>query len=421
MECVPVFPLALADQLSDGIIVATEAGLRYVNPSGLLLLGAERLEQVIGKPLSMFFGPDTISKLPQQAELRQQDGRQDDRGATITGYLFGLDGSRVEVSLSSFPLQWEGASACLLLIREATTDRHPGVRAVMADVQRRAESKMHTIGLLAAGIIHEVNNTLTAVLGYGQLALKLIPADSKAHRYVQQVIASGRKSSELIQQILMFVRPGPENKGPLSLHVLTNEFLALLRFAIPSWIEVKDEIAAVTSPIEADPAQMRQLLAILVADAVHAMRRTGGVLHIELHDEDVPADQATPVGGVAAGRYVCLRVTDSGGGGGGMDPQEMRRLLDPSETSDALDRERELRRSAVVGIVSAHGGTVTVDGSPESGTRVSIFFPAMTSRAMREGENQFSPSLSRTSACRGAGSGFPEPLMEESDAVGPRD
>lgn len=419
MEYVPVFPLALADQLSDGVIVATEGSLRYVNPSGLLLLGAERLEQVTGKPLSMFLGPDMISKLPPWGELR----RRDDRGeteATMTGHLFGLDGRRVAIHLSSLPILWERGPACMLVVRQARADRNAVDHTLLAEAQQVASSKIRTVGMLAAGIIHEANNTLTAVLGYGQLALRLIPADNKAHRHVQQVIASGRKSSELIQQILMFARPSPETKGPLSLHILANEFLALLRSAIPSWIVVKEEIADVTSPIEADPSQMRLLLANLIADAVHAMRRTGGVLRIELHDEDVSTDQAASADGLPAGRYVCLRVMDSGGG---TDAQEMRRLVDPSATTNAIDREREIRRSAVLGIVSGHGGTVIVNGSLESGTRVSVLFPAMTSRAVREGEgeNQFSPSLSPASAYRGQDSGFPEPLIEESDAVGPRD
>ncbi|CUQ66076.1 PAS domain-containing protein [Candidatus Nitrospira inopinata] len=398
MECVPVFPLALADQLSDGVIVATEESLRYVNPSGLLLLGAERLEQVTGKPLSMFLGPDMISKLPPWAELR----RRDDRGeteATMTGHLFGLDGRRVAIHLSSLPILWERGPACLLVVRQARADCNAVDHMPLTEAQQVASSKIRTVGMLAAGIIHEANNTLTAVLGYGQLALRLIPADNKAHRHVQQVIASGRKSSELIQQILMFARPSPETRGPLSLHILANEFLALLRSAIPSWIVVKEKIADVTSPIEADPSQMRLLLANLIADAVHAMRHAGGVLHIELHDEDVSTDQAASADGLPAGRYVCLRVMDSGGG---TDSQEM-------------------RRSAVLGIVSGHGGTVIVNGSLESGTRVSVLFPAMTSRAMRKGENQFTPSLSQASAYRGQDSGFSEPLIEESDAVGPRD
>jgi signal transduction histidine kinase len=417
MEYVPVFPLALADQLSDGVIVATEGGLQYVNPSGLLLLGAERLEQVTGKPLSMFLGPDMISQLSPWAELRRRDDRGE-TGATMTGHLFGLDGRRVAIHLSSFPILWERGPACLLVVRQARADRNAVDHMLLAEAQQVASSKIRTVGMLAAGIIHEANNTLTAVLGYGQLALRLIPADNKAHRHVQQVIASGRKSSELIQQILMFARPSPETRGPLSLHILANEFLALLRSAIPSWIVVKEEIADVTSPIEADPSQMRLLLANLIADAVHAMRRTGGVLHIELHDEDVSTDQAASADGLPAGRYVCLRVMDSGGG---TDSQEMRRLFDPSATTNAIDREREMRRSAVLGIVSGHGGTVIVNGSLESGTMVSVLFPAMTSRAMRKGENRFSPSLSQASAYRGQDSGFPEPLIEESDAVGPRD
>lgn len=414
MEYAPLFPLAFADQLSDGVVVATEGSLRYVNPSGLLLLGAERLEQVTGKPLSMFLGPDVISKLPPWEELR----RREDRGATMTGHLFGLDGRRVAIHFSSLPILWERNPAYLLVVRQTKAGCDVADHMLLTEAQQVASSKIRTVGMLAAGIIHEANNTLTAVLGYGQLALRLIPADNKAHRHVQQVIASGRKSSELIQQILMFARPSPETRGPLSLHILANEFLALLRSAIPSWIAVKEEIADVTSPIEADPAQMRLLLANLIADAVHAMRRSGGVLHIQLHDEDVSTDQAASDDGLPAGRYVCLRVVDSGGE---MDLQEMRRLVDPSATTDPLEREREMRRSAVLGIVSAHGGTVIVNGSLESGTRVSVFFPVMASRGVQKEESRFSSSLAQASACRSQGSGFQEPLIEESDAVGPRD
>ncbi|MCP9471798.1 MAG: hypothetical protein NNA30_03595 [Nitrospira sp.] len=417
MEYVPLFPLAFADQLSEAVIVATEGNLRYVNPSGLLLLGAERLEQVTGKPLSRFLDPDMISKLPPWEKLR----RREDRGATgaiMTGHLFGLDGRRVAIRLSSLPILWEGVPAYLLVVRQARAGGDNVDQLLLTEAQQVASSKIRTVGMLAAGIIHEANNTLTAVLGYGQLALRLIPADNKAHRHVQQVIASGRKSSELIQQILMFARPSPETRGSLSLHMLANEFLALLRSAIPSWIVVKEEIADITSPIEADPAQMRLLLANLIADAVHAMRRSGGVLHIQLHDEDVSTDQAASDDGLPAGRYVCLRVMDSGGG---MDAREMRRPPDPSATTDALDREREMRRSAVLGIVSAHGGTVIVNGSLESGTRVSVFFPVTASCGMQKEESRFSASRSRASAYRGQNSGFPEPLIEESDAVGPRD
>ncbi|MCP9448106.1 MAG: PAS domain-containing protein [Nitrospira sp.] len=417
MKDVPLFPLAFADQLSDGVIVATKGSLRYVNPSGLLLLGAERLEQVSGKPLSMFLGQDVISKLLPWEELRRQDDRGA-TGATMTGHLYGLDGRRVAIRLSSLPILWERGPAYLFVVRKARAGFDVVDQPLLTEAQQVASSKIRTVGMLAAGIIHEVNNTLTAVLGYGQLALRLIPADNKAHRHVQQVIASGRKSSELIQQILMFARPSPETRGPLSFHILANEFLALLRSAIPSWIVVKEEIADVTSPIEADPAQMRLLLANLIADAVHAMCRTGGVLHIQLHDEDVSTEQAASADGLPAGRYVCLRVMDSGGG---MDAQEMRQPPDPSATTEGFDREREIRRSAVLGIVSDHGGTVIVNGSLESGTRVSVFIPAKASSMRPEGESRFSSSRSQASSCQGPRSGFPEPLIEESDAVGPRD
>jgi signal transduction histidine kinase len=376
MEQVPLFLRAMVDQLAEGVLIATEE-IQYINPSGLGLVGADRPEQVVGRPLAMFLGRETVCALVQQAESWRSKVRTEVRNTPIIplkGNLFGIDGRTVTVTLSAFPIAWawEGATASLVLIKGSATDY------VMAEAQRRAESKMQTIGMLAAGIIHEVNNTLTAVLGYGQLASRLIPSDNKAHQHIQQVIAAGRKSSELVQRILMFARPGPEAKRPVLLHVLAKEFLAFLRPAIPCWIEVQEHIADATTPVEADPGRIRQLLAGLIADAVHVMRQAGGVLKIELYDEEISEEQVagqnTPLSGVCAGRYVCLRVKDSGGGGGTKEGLSASNVL---SMSDRLSEERIIGLSAVRSIVSAHGGHILVEGGTVAGTVVSILFPTM--------------------------------------------
>ncbi|MCP9451150.1 MAG: hypothetical protein NNA23_00540 [Nitrospira sp.] len=408
MEQAPLFLLAMADQLAEGVLIATEE-VRYINPSGLRLVGADRPEQVVGRPLSMFFGRDTVCELLEQAEGWRSQARTEVRSTPIIpameGDLFGIDGRTMTVTLSAFPIAWawEGATASLVLIKSnkksdksGATDGHPVERVVMAEAQRRAESKMQTIGMLAAGIIHEVNNALTAVLGYGQLALRLISSDNKAHQHIQQVIAAGRKSSELVQRILMFARPGPEAKRPVLLHVLAKEFLAFLRPAIPCWIEVQEHIADATTPVEADPGQIRQLLAGLIADVVHAMRQTGGVLQVELHDEEISEDQVaglnTSLTGICAGRYVCLRVKDSGEVG---KTKEGPLASNELSMSDRLGEERIIGLSAVRSIVSAHGGHILV----EAGTGVSILFPTMAISSPSTGPERQDPLTAAFENC----------------------
>lgn len=246
-----------------------------------------------------------------------------------------------------------------------------------AEAYLRDASKMEAIGTLAGGIAHEFNNSLTAVLGFSELALPLLPADSKAYRHIQQVITAGRKSRELVHQLLTFSQQSDQVRRPLSLHSLVKESLKLLRPTIPSWIELRERIASSTRPISADTTQMHQLVLNLLENALHAMRQTGGVLEIQLQDKEFATDQVTPSGRLAAGCYACLTVRDSGEG---MDPEVTSRIFDPFFTTKPLGEGRGMGLSVVHGIVTTHGGTVQVESQPGLGTTVSVYLPALPPR-----------------------------------------
>lgn len=244
----------------------------------------------------------------------------------------------------------------------------------LAEAHYRNASKMEAIGTLAGGIAHEFNNSLTAVLGFSELALPLIPPESKAYRHIQQVIAAGRKSRELVHQLLTFSRPSDQIRRPLSLSSLVKESLKLLRPTIPSWIELRERTAGSIRPVTADATQMHQLILSLVENALHAMRQTGGVLEIELQDQELPADLVTPAGRVPAGCYACLTVRDSGEG---MDPEIASRIFDPFFAAKPPGEGRSVGLSVVHGIVTSHGGTVLVETRPGAGTTVSVYLPAL--------------------------------------------
>ncbi len=245
------------------------------------------------------------------------------------------------------------------------------------EAQQGQASKLKAIGTFTGGIAHEFNNSLTAVLGFSELALPLIPADCKASRHVSQVIAAGRKSRELVHQLLTFSRQSDHVRCPLSLHSLLKESLKLLRPTIPLWIELRELIDKSTGPILANTTQMHQMILNLVEHALHAMRKTGGVLDIQLQNKELSTDQITPGGRLAAGCYACLIVRDTGEG---IEPDIASRIFDPFFTTKPTGEGRGMGLSVAHGIVTAHGGILSVESQVGEGTTVSAYLPSLPAR-----------------------------------------
>lgn len=238
--------------------------------------------------------------------------------------------------------------------------------------------KMEAIGTLAGGIAHEFNNSLTAVLGFSELALKGLPKEHKVRRHLDQVIVAGRKSRDLVHQLLTFSQQGRHLKRPLSLHVLVKESLKLLRPLVPSWIQMHEQILSPSPPVAADSSQMHQLLLNLVENALRAMQRTGGTLSIFLEESQVQQPRLGPQARLEPGAYLRLMVRDTGVG---MTPDVQSRIFDPFFTTKELGEGLGMGLAVVHGIVSAHGGTVFVESAPDIGTTVEVYLPILPAPA----------------------------------------
>ncbi len=238
--------------------------------------------------------------------------------------------------------------------------------------QTQQLQKMQAIGTLAGGIAHEFNNSLTAVLGFSELALKAIAKDHKVRRHLDQIIAAGRKSRDLVHQLLTFSRQGRHLKRPLSLHILIKESLKLLRPLVPFWIHLNERIHVPTPPVSADSSQMHQMLLNLVENALHAMQKTGGTLTVALEEAQVTQLRVGPQAQLEPGSYVRLMVQDTGEG---MPADVQERIFDPFFTTKDLGTGRGMGLAVVHGIITAHGGTIFVDSAPGTGTTVEVYLP----------------------------------------------
>src|SRR5262249_37740287 len=168
--------------------------------------------------------------------------------------------------------------------------------------------KLRAIGTLAGGIAHDFNNILSAILGFGELALEDLPPASRTARNLRQVIKAGQRARDLVRQILAFSRQNDPQQMSLHLGELVEETLKLLRATIPATVEIQTAINTKVDLVVADPTQLHQVLMNLGTNASHAMQKTGGTLSVTLEDVTLP-DNDSP--SLTPGPYLRLSVTDT--------------------------------------------------------------------------------------------------------------
>jgi signal transduction histidine kinase len=152
--------------------------------------------------------------------------------------------------------------------------------------------KLQAIGTLAGGISHDFNNILFPIIGYTELTMDDIPADSQAKQNLEEILKAANRAKELVQQILTFSRQGGQERKPLKIQFLIKEALKLLRATIPSTIDIEYDISDECGSIMGDPTQIHQVIMNLCTNAYHAMQQTGGKLTVSLKEVDISYEKS---------------------------------------------------------------------------------------------------------------------------------
>ena len=228
------------------------------------------------------------------------------------------------------------------------------------------------MGTLSGGIAHDFNNILSAVIGFTELALEDLPSGSPPSQSLQKVLIASTRATELIRQILTFSRQNEQEHYPVQLHLLVKEALTLLQAALPSTIDIRQQIAEAPGTILADPTQMHQVLLNLCVNAEHAMRDTGGILEVGVDAVEVDETLVAHHPGLHPGPYVRLTVRDTGCG---IEPQLLECVFDPFFTTKEIGEGTGMGLAVVHGIVSSHGGVITVQSAVAEGTTFTLYLP----------------------------------------------
>jgi signal transduction histidine kinase len=256
--------------------------------------------------------------------------------------------------------------------REQSTRRQAETERRYFEDQLRHAQKMQALGTLASGIAHEFNNILTIILGFTQLTQRQVPPESPIADNLRQLRLAEQRAQEVVQQILAFSRPTPYACVEVRAGQVVREAMQLVRPTLPRAIELHVCIMDETSTILADATQLEQVILNLYANAVDAMREAGGVLEIRLEAVELTPAWVARHLPLQPGPHLRLTVRDSGCG---MTPEIREHIFDPFFTTKAVGEGTGMGLAIVHGIVTRHGGIITVESRRGQGTTFCLYFP----------------------------------------------
>ncbi|MEZ6184739.1 MAG: response regulator [Planctomycetota bacterium] len=260
------------------------------------------------------------------------------------------------------------------------------------DVAQRGHV-LEAVGQLAAGIAHELNNQLTAILGFKELlTMHLGPEAVDLNAYAEQIELAADESRQLVKQLLAFGRRQVMDPRSLQADGLLEEIAEELKPALPEGVELRWRCDTELWNLRADPAQIKNVLFCLAESAVKAMPN-GGALEFVAENMEITTAQAKPDLGFLAGSYVSIIVRDSGEP---LSDETRQRIFEPFY-SRSPRHGKGLGLAAVYGIVKQSGGWIWVNPS-SAGTEFQVFFPKEdktdTTRRLGKRKTSFSASPS---------------------------
>ena len=255
------------------------------------------------------------------------------------------------------------------------------------EAQLLQSQKMESIGVLAGGIAHDFNNILTAIMGYGEVALLHMTGQDPHRRHIQSMLDGVDRAAYLTKGLLAFSRKQSMNKRHVDLGAIAVKVEKFLARVIGEDIQYTTNIPDEPLPVYVDPNQIEQALMNLATNARDAMAG-GGLFTITVERVNIDEKFIALHGYGAPGKYGMITVSDTGIG---MDAETQRNIFDPFFTTKEVGKGTGLGLSILYGIIKEHNGYITVSSQPGMGATFRIYLPMIETEKGGAG-NKAAPS-----------------------------
>lgn len=361
----------LVELAPDGILVHDGERIVLGNAAVARLAGAASPLDLVDLPIDTFLHPPYLKAVQNQLT---DAGSTSELVPPVRDIFRRLDGSEVEVEVRAVAFVDHGRPAAHLVIRDIT--ERLAVEQAAREMEDRLQQaqRMESVGALAGGVAHEVNNMMSVILGFGDFLLQDVrmPADCLAD--VREIMKAADRAAVVTRQLLAFSRRAVHQPKVVDLAAAVHAAEPAVRRLLGDTLQL-DVVAAVAPLVCVDPGQLEQVIINLALNARDAMPE-GGTLSLATGQTELPAGVAAADGSVIpAGRYATLLVRDNGAG---MDATTQTRIFEPFFTTKPVGQGTGLGLAAAHGIVHQHHGYLTLATAPGRGAAFTIYLPIHT-------------------------------------------
>jgi PAS domain S-box-containing protein len=344
-------------EFSENILESLNDGLAVIDLDERVVRWNRRLEEMTGVVRAGAVGARIDALLDASfLETVRAARRESPTGVALfrLPLALGEPGSRrrLLVNVATAPLRTpEGATAGTIIVIEDITGR------VQLEEQLQISEKMASIGLLAAGVAHEVNTPLTGISSFTQMLLERADPDDPKTKVLEKIERQTFRAAKIVNGLLNLARPARVDTGPVDVNVVINDVLALLDHQLRSGrIQVRKDLSSPPPIVQGIEHKLQQVFLNLFLNARDAMPK-GGWLSIASREHDGAA------------------VFEVGDTGSGIPAEHLSRIYDPFFSTKAIGKGTGLGLSITYGIVHEHGGTIACESAVGHGTRFHITLP----------------------------------------------
>jgi len=343
-------------QFSDNILESLNDGLAVLDRNGgvvrwnrhMEVLYGVRHEIAVGQSLDALFDPQIVGMI-RSTSSGAPEGTAYYRIPMMTRHA---SPRRLLINLGATPLRdAAGDTVGTIVIVEDISSR------VQLEEQLQISEKMASLGLLAAGVAHEVNTPLTGISSFTQMLLQQSSPEDPSTKVLEKIERQTFRAAKIVNGLLNLARPAQVDSGPCDVNAVINDVLSLLEHQFRTGsIQVRKELAASAPIVQGIEHKLQQVFLNLFLNARDAMPKGGWLTIVTREDRN----------------GAIVEVADTGSG---IPPEQLSRIYDPFFTTKEIGKGTGLGLSITYGIVQEHGGTITCDSQVGQGTRFSIRLP----------------------------------------------
>lgn len=355
----------LIENAPDGIVVETGGQFAYANQKAVELLHASNVQDLVGTSIVDCFKQHDRNRI-HSALLELNEGKKARMLCEET--MKRLDGEPVDVELSAVPFRYNEKNGALIYLRDRTERREFERAKEEMEWQLRQKQKLESIGTLAGGVAHEINNPINGIINYAELIAGGAVSAEQITSFSQGIIHEGKRIAEIVKNLLSFARQEKQTHSPAQIQDIIDHSVSLMRVMLRrDQIALELDIPDGLPSIKCRSQQIQQVIMNLITNARDALNAK----YVGYHEKKIIRIDCQMVQRDGR-RWFRITVMDNGTG---IPAEIMERIFDPFFTTKPRDEGTGLGLSISHGIVKDHHGELYFETEPGEFTKAILVLP----------------------------------------------